>query len=423
MSGIPAGSIIHVGGKTVLNRLQDAGLQDPRVPTEVVYEVGNDLVVGKIQTEADFRFQMTSWDVSCDMLALLNGKTASGLGHQITESDAAGTAYRWDTCGFINVCSPWKSDTGAQGGHIHGGVVVPNLYPTAISYRLGVTANAQAQVTLSTGSYYMARGSTPVEEFAAGDGTVVAFVTSQPAVVHRIGGHGSTLHRYVSGVMVNSIPQIEGVDYVVTGGAAPEVTQTAVTITFAIAPPAAAVVKYCYFSTTAHTIAQAMNLDTTVTPAAVRGRDITILVGDPGASPLVIHGVQDFQLDGTINGTVQREMGNYDPIGFTQTGIDTNGTVTIEPKDIDSLFSTLSTMLGIDESEVFGYLNVFSLPLTAVIHDPKNPANIIKSIYMDDATFQAPGDPQARVNTTTSFPLRFESVNGTFREIKGQLPA
>ena len=51
MSGIPAGSIIHVGGRTVINRLQDAGLQDPRVPTQTVYETGNDLVVGKVLTE------------------------------------------------------------------------------------------------------------------------------------------------------------------------------------------------------------------------------------------------------------------------------------------------------------------------------------------------------------------------------------
>jgi len=74
MSGIPAGSIVHVGGRTVINRLQDAGLQDPRVPTQTVYETGNDLVVGKILTEADFRFQLTSWDVSCDMMALITGE-------------------------------------------------------------------------------------------------------------------------------------------------------------------------------------------------------------------------------------------------------------------------------------------------------------------------------------------------------------
>lgn len=420
MSGIPSGSILHIGGRTVINRLQDAGLQDPRVPTEVVRETGNDLVVGKIQTEADFRFQLTSWDVSVDMMAMLNGKFTT-LGNEISGADAAGTEYKWENCGFINVVSPWKRDTGSQGGDIAGGVIVPNLYPTAMSYRLGVTANAQMQATLSTGAYYMG-ASCPVEEHAAGDGAVTDFITSEPAVVHRVGGSGSTRFRYVSGVMVNGSPQIEGQDYTVSGGAAPDAASTAVTISFAAAPPAAADVKFCYFSSTAHAIPQAMNLDTTVLPAAVRGRDITILIGDPGGAPLQLHGVQDFQLDASVSGAVQREMGNYDPIGFAQTGIDTNGTITIEPKDVPHLFQSMSAMLGIDTDEVFGYLNVFSVPLTAVIHDPKNPANILKSIYVADATFQAPGE-NVRVNQTTQFPIRWESVNGSFSEVKGQLPA
>src|SRR5947209_17074450 len=117
MTGIPSGSIVHAGGRTVINRLQDAGLQDPRVPTQTVYETGNDLVVGKILTEADFRFQLTSWDVSCDMMALLAGKMST-LGNPISGGDAAGTQYRWENCVPINVMSPWKRDTGSQGGHI-----------------------------------------------------------------------------------------------------------------------------------------------------------------------------------------------------------------------------------------------------------------------------------------------------------------
>lgn len=421
MSGIPSGSIIHLGGRTVINRLQDAGLQDPRVPTEVVRETGNDLVVGKIQTEADFRFQLTSWDVSADMMALLNGKFTT-LGNQISGADAAGTVYKWETCGFLNVTSPWKSDVGSAGGHIAGGVIVPNLYPTALAYRLGVTQNAQMQATLSTGAYYMAQGGMPLEEHAAGDGTAVAFVTSEHAMVHRIGGSGSTRYRWVFGVMVAGVPQIEGVDYAVTGGANPDVAATAVTITFVIPPPNLADVKFCYFSTTAHAIPQVDNIDTTTLPAAVRGRDIKILIGAPSGSPLTLHGVQSFELDASINGTVQREMGNYDPIGFTQTGIDTNGRILIEPKDIPHLYQAMSAMLNIDTDEVFGYLNTYGVPLTAVIYDPKNPGNIIKSIYVPDATFQAPGE-SVRVNQTTQFPIRWESTNGSFSEVKGQLPA
>lgn len=421
MTGIPAGSIVHVGGKTVINRLQDAGLQDPRVPTQTVYETGNDLVVGKILTEADFRFQLTSWDVSTALMALLHGKSAA-LGTLLGAADAAGTVYKWEDCQFVNVTSPWKSDTGSDGGHVTAGVVVPNLYPTALSYRLGVTENAQMQATLSSGAYYMTEGY-PMEETAAGDGAQVAFVTSESARVYRIGGAGSTRYQHILGVMVNGVPQIPNIDYVESGGAAPEAVggMTPVTITFVTAPPVGAVVKFVYFSTAAHAIPQADNLGTNITPAAVRGRDISLLIGDPQASPLQVFGAQTFELQASNTGQLQRQMGTYDPIGYAKTGIDTNGTITVEPKDIGHLFEGLSEMLGVDRSEVFGYINQHTVPLTAVIHDPTNPANIIKSIFVPDAKFQAPGE-NARVQQVTQFPIRWESETGTFHEVKGQLP-
>jgi hypothetical protein len=388
------------------------------VPTQTIYETGNNLVVGKVLTEADFRFQLTSWDVSCDLMALLQGEEST-MGTQISAADAAGTVYRWENCGFINVTSPWKRDTGTQGGHIEAGVIIPTLYPTQLAYRLGVTENAQMQVTLSSGAYYMGMGY-PVEETAAGDGTITAFVTSEAAMVYRVGGHGATQYQYVSGVMVNGIPQIPNIDYTVSGGALPEVVATTVTIHFVTPPPAAAVVKYCYFSTVAHSVPQADNLGLTVTPAAVRGRDITLLLGAPSTAP-TLFGVQMFELTATVSGNLQRQMGTYDPIGFTNTGIDCNGTITMEPKDIDSLFNALALLMGIDKSEVFGYINLYTFPLTAVIHNPSNPTQIIKSIYIPDCMFQAPGET-VRVQQVTQFPIRFESQSGTFREVKGQLP-
>src|SRR5437660_10941608 len=122
MSGIPAGAIVHVGGKTVINRLQDAGLQDPRVPTQTVYETGNDLVVGKILTEADFTFQLTSWDVSCDMMAMLNGKTGgAGATEGPAHADANGTKYKWSECQFIHLPCPWAKDPTGAATHITSG--------------------------------------------------------------------------------------------------------------------------------------------------------------------------------------------------------------------------------------------------------------------------------------------------------------
>jgi hypothetical protein len=424
MSGIPSGSIVHVAGKTVLNRLQNVGLQDPKVPVITVYETGNDLTVGKILGEADFRFQLTSWDVSCDLMALLTGEVATGLGAQISGADAAGTVYAWENVGAINVTSPWKSDTGTQGGNIAAGVIVPTLYPTALSYRLGVTDNAEMQVTLASGSYYMTQAM-PLEEYAAGDGTTVAFATANPARTYRVGGAGSTIYIHIFGVLVNGVQQIPGIDYTESGGALPEAPDSPVTITFAQAPAAGAQIRYCYFSDTPAAIPQSINLSTTIEPAAVRGRDITLLIGDPSSvapAPLAVYGVQRFELQASIEGQLQRQMGNQDPIGFARTGINTTGTLTIEPASIAKLYSYLAAVMGVDESEVVGYINQYEFPMTAVIHDPKNPANIIKSIYVPDAFFQAPGD-NARVQTITQYQIGWESMTGTFSEVKGALPA
>jgi hypothetical protein len=424
MSGIPAGAIVHVGGKTVLNRLQNVGLQDPKVPTQIVYETGNNLAVGKILTEADFRFQMTSWDVSTDLMALLTGESATALGDQISGADDAGTVYKWEDVGAFNLTSPWKSNTGSQGGNIEAGVIIPNLYPTALSYRLGVTDNAEMQVTLASGSYFMAE-KMPLEEYATGDGTTAAFQTANTAGTYRIGGAGSTNYMHVFGVMVDGVQQIPGIDYTESGGANADVTDTKVTITFAVIPGDGAIVKYCYFSDTAAAIPQDDNLPASATlPAAVRGRDITLLVGDPHGTgddaPLSLYGVQTFELQASVSGSLLRQMGTQDPIGFANTGIDTTGTVTIEPASIEKLFQFMSASMGIAESEVYGYINQFTFPLTAVIHEPGG-SDIIKSIFVPDAFFQAPGE-NARVQTVTQYPISFESMTGTFHEVKGDLP-
>src|SRR5208282_2987340 len=130
---------------------QDAGLQNPKVPTEVIHETGNDLVVGKILTEAEFTFSMTSWDVSCDMMAMLNGKvTKKTAGEGVEGEGIEGPSsedeefenYGWEDCQFINIVCPWASEpTGETGTKITSGVVCPMFYPSALTYKFGVTSN------------------------------------------------------------------------------------------------------------------------------------------------------------------------------------------------------------------------------------------------------------------------------------------
>jgi hypothetical protein len=434
---IPAGHIITVGGLSVLDRLQDTGLQNPKVPVETVYETGNDLVVGKVLTEAAFSFAMTSWDVSCDLMAFLNGKHGK-FGEGPSHGDAVGTTYGWDECQFVNLACPWARDTGDEGGNISSGVLVPSYYATALAYKFGVTANAEQTVTLDGGAYYLSDGhggfapatentaypieeiATPTEKESEEAAGKLIVETKEKALVYRIGGHGSENYRHVFGVLVNGVIQQEGVDYIEEGGSAPGAANKKVKIKFLDFPETGLnVVKFMYFSDKPHAIEQAVHASTVTKPAAVRGRNIDILLGAAGET--VLHGVQDFSLAASHKGTVQREMGYQDPIGWNETGIDCNGSITMDPKEEEALYNALAELTGIARSEVLGYINEYPVPITAVIYNPAKATEIIKSISITDAIFQAPGT-MAKVNSTLSLPITWESLSGTFREIKGELP-
>lgn len=417
---IRAGSIVTVGGRNVIDRLQQAGIQNPNIPIETIRETGNDLVVDKVLGEADLTFTMESWDVTTDMLAFLQGKVGASMASNAPPgaADAANTEYRWENCQMVNIVSPWKGDTGSQGGHIVGGVIIPAYYPTRLSYRLGATENAACTVELSGGSYYMAgNGASPVEEYAAGDGTETEFVTSEPARGFRVGGLGGTTFTYVFGVIVNGTLQQEGVDYTVTDGVAPPGVAAAVTITFEDPPANAAQVRYCYFTTTAKTIPQAQNATTAIKPGALRGRDIEVLVGEDG-SQVKLRGVQTFQLDATVEGEVDREMGTFEPIGRAVTGTDVTGSVVIRPAAFSKFLDELALVTGLPTTEVYGFLNQESAPVEIKLLNPSDHGETIKSIYVEDGLFTPP-PPPAQVNQAVDLTFAFNSRNGSFSEFKG----
>lgn len=416
---VRAGSIVMVGGRNVVDRLQRAGLGNAQVPIETIREIGNDLVVDKVPGEADFTFSFESWDVTTDMMAFLSGKMGTQpVADPPGAGDAAGTEYRWEDTGFVNVISPWKINTGAQGGNIGGGLVIPNYYPTRLRYRFGVTDNAVQEVELAGASYYYAQAA-PVEEIATSDGAALDFVTSEAARAHRLGGRAGTTFKYIMGVMVNGVPQIEGTDYTI--GAAPaDGASGPVTIRFIVPPPNGAVVRYTYFSEVGKTYPQAVNADATVKPGAVRGRNIVVLIGTR-PNQIRFGAVQTFELEATKDTEVDREMGNPDATGRSVNGIDTTGTVTIRPPDVPHFFAALSQATGVATDEVFGYFNQDITPVEIQIQNPKNPGQILKTVYIPDGQFQPP-PMDARVNTSTDFAMAFNSASGTFREYKGARP-
>jgi hypothetical protein len=414
---VHAGTILTVGGANVLDRLQSAGLGDVRLPIETIREVGNELVVDKIPGEADFTFTMECYTSTSEMLAFLTGKVgAAASGSPPGGSDPDGTKYRWEDTQTVNIVSPWKDPTTGSAGTVEAGHIVPGYFPTRVRYRFGVTDNATQESELSGGSFYYASHA-PVENYANGTGAVLAFTTADPVVGHRKGGGTGTEIRYVFGVIVGQKLMIEGVDYTVSGGsiAAP----AAVTITFVTPPPTGVGnVRFAYFTNAAKAYPQSSHAAAAVVPGAVRGRNIRVFLGSGGARQRIAS-VQSIELEATTESEVEREMGSDEIVGRTINGRDANGTLTVRSRDADSFLALLSKVTGYSTTEVFGYFNQgYTVPVEIQIVNPKDNAQVMKTLVVVDGVFQPPGTP-ARVNTPTDFGLQFSSQNGTFFEVKG----
>jgi hypothetical protein len=385
---VHASSIITVAGQNVIDRIQEAGLGDAKLPIETIREVGNREVVDKVPGEPDYTFTMNSLNVSVELMALLTGKvgasgaTASAGAPGLT--DPEGTEYDWLDCGFINILSPWTDpDTGSE-GKIDAALIVPGFYPTRITYRFGATDNATQEVELGGGSYFYAEDAGAFEDYFTGDGATKAFASKHPAIHYRKGGEGGTTFKSVFGVLVDGELQTEDIDYTVVGGA--EHPGATATVTFTTAPANKADIRFCYFS------------------------------GDAQAFPQ--SGIQTAELNASIEGEVERELGSEEVIGRTVNGTDANGTVTIRSKNKSAFFDILQKVTGVSRKEVFGFFNLKTVDLQIRIENPKNPGQILKTLRVSDAQFQPPGTP-ARVNSPTDFAFGFESQNGSFKEVKG----
>lgn len=416
---VHAGTIIHVGGNNVIDRVQSAGLGDVKITNDVIREVGNDLIVDKIPTDPDFTFTLNTFDVSTEVEAWLTGGVATGPGSaQAAGFGAAdGTAYKWSDCGFVNVVSPWKDPATGSAGVVSAGHLVPGYYPTRVQYQFGVSDNASEEFELAGGSFYYADGA-PVEQFETGTGAQTAFPTTEVAIGHRIGGEQGSSFKGVFGVIVNGVLQTEGVDF--TQNNPGNATATTYTVTFTTAPANGAKIRFTYFTTAAHSYPQAVHASTVVKPAAVRGRNICVYLGS-GGTRAKVGSVQTFTLEGTVDSQVEREFCNTEIVGVTINGRDCNGTMVVRSKNGDAFLALLAKITGVAATEVIGYLNTHQIPLECAIQNPKNPAVILKTLYVDDAVFQVPGTP-ARVNTPTDFSMGWESATGDFTVYKGAKP-
>jgi hypothetical protein len=406
-----AGDILHVGGNQIMHRVQSAGLGNVNLPTETIREVGNRDVVDIVPQEPDFTFTMQSFNTSVELLAYLTGKIGGKASAEAPgASDPEGTEYNWDDAGYVNIASPWKKPQSGASGVVEAGFLVPGYFPTGYTLNFGVTDNAQQQATLSGGAYFYAEGC-PLEEQKAGDGSTKSFETTHPTIKYRRGGAEGESFLNIFGVIVDGAIQVIERDYEVEGGGGSKAK-----VVFEDAPEAGADIRFCYFTTDKQEYPDVEQASSDVLPGAVRGRNIVIRINGERAG-----GGQTFTLEASCEGEVEREMGTEDVIAYLVKGRKTEGTFTVRPKDKDDFFKLLRQITGITKGEVFGWFNNHTVQLDVEIQNPKNPAKLLKTVRVDDAKFQPPGQ-QAQVNTATDFAVQYASVQGTFSEFKGEAP-
>lgn len=415
---VHAGTILHIGGDNVIDRIQSAGLGDVRVPTEVIREVGNELVVDKVPGDPDFTFTLETLDVTTELEAwLAGGVGAAASASSPGAGDPDGTPYVFSDFGFVNIPSPWKDTKTGSAGTVVAGHLIPGYYPRRIRYRFGVGENSSETVELAGGAFYYAAYA-PVEDFFTGDGSDATWATTRQAIPHRKGGYLGTEYKGVWGVIVDGELQSEGVDYTQNdlGG-----NPGTVTVTFMAdsIPASGANIRFVYFTDAATAYPQARHASTVVKPAAVRGRHICIFLGSGGARAKV-GAVQTFELEASQDTTTDRELCSEEVSGFTVQGRDVTGTMVVRSKNPDEFINLLSKVTGVPIDEVFGYLNTYEIPLEVQILNPRDPATVIKTLYVSDAKFQPPGT-NPRVNTPTDFSFAWESATGDYTVFKGEM--
>jgi hypothetical protein len=402
---IKAGQIVHVGnGVAVIDRIQTGGPGQLNIPTEKINELGNYKSVATIRDTPDLTFTAESFDVSTEFEQLVCGAT--------TIDPVAGLDLA--KCLPVDIASQFKAGLNAADPTlVTTSVALPYLYLEQMSYRFGLRDNATVSATLRGDSIFYNPGPTVVQT-VPGSGVVGQTVATSQAAYEVAGADG----RRVLSVTVGTKRLTLGADYTETYGTVTAGAATT-TVTLVAAVPVTDDIRLMYSSPAPTQYPQSVHPDPTVKPAAVRGRDIEVYVGDydpddiPGSATNKLVSVQSIQADWRVTVEKDEEFGNYYAVNTDFSDVpQVNGSVDIKPRDDVDFHNLLRKVTGVtDPLQVIGPDVAVPLPLHVVIkhpdtHDP------IKRLYVPDARFTVPGY-QGRVQQKLTVTLQWESDEGT----------
>jgi hypothetical protein len=414
---IKAGQILHAMNTFIVDRIQTAGA-NLNIPTERVHELGNFQSVAVIRDIPDLSFDLDVLDV---------GTAIEGLLTQIDSdphADAAGTQYDLLTNFPADIISPMKSAQGAF--DIVKSVVVPHLTLESASYRYGLQENAGEQYTLQGDAIFYVPGNA-ITIFHEGDGSETSFDFEDPddpletltALPYLEGG----VTFYALNVSVDGQRMSRGFDY----------TDTATGIEFNDAPENEAAIRIIIgvsVTEKALTFGQNVHRDISIKPAAIRGKDIDVFIGEQNGDPWRWGGIQSVNLDWRVDLEDDFEFGQSRAVNRDATDApEVTGQIELRPRNPRDFFDRLRAITGVDQDEVIGPQSSVVVPLEIQLKNPESggaasmqPGDVVKTLYVPDARFTIPGY-EGRVQTKSDPTLEFESDTGLLEVFKGARPA
>jgi hypothetical protein len=379
---IKAGQILHDAYGFVIDRIQTGGATGLNIPEEKVYEVGNFQAVATVRDSPDLSFDLETFDVSTEIEALLTFTDPT----MVTNGDSFDLA----TSVPMDIVSPIKD--GWNIFNASRGVVVPYLNLESSAYRFEMKGNATQRHTLKGDSYFFVDGSPYYEEFD-GDGATATFnITNGPAQPYVYQGKTN----YILGACIVQADRTYKrlfLDDDFTNSA------TSITLTDPTMAPTGSTLKVVYGSSVVavypqngmtplgHTVHEGVEYK----PAAVRGRNVDVYVGDAAATPTFTRwgSVQSAEVNWSVTLDRDEEFGNSQYVSQDHDVPEVSGNVVIRPRDPAELWKRVQEVTNVAPGNVAGPLTSVGLPLEIRVSDPETGVRL-KTLYVPDARFKPP---------------------------------
>lgn len=408
---IKAGQLVMTKDGFLIDRVQTGGVSNVGIPEEQIMELGNYRMLTTIRDTPDLSFDIESYDVSCKMEALLLSLDPGAT--------TAGQQFDFNLNQPFNVLSPFRSSQNYF--NTIRGLVVPHLALESVAYKFGVKQNASQTYSLKGDSVFFIPGN-PYEDTFTSDGTTLTWDLTQTALEY----YNTTLGamQYVLNI---SVYNLDGTFDRLFNGANFDYTDSATAITFnssASVPAVGSIFRVQYGSAVTETISQADNNadGISVSPAAIRSKDIDIYVGSMASTPVFTRwtGVQSFDCTWKVNLEANEEFGNPLVVSEDYVIADVSGTITTKDVSVTELFNKIAQATNVPTNQVAGALSSTPIPVEIRLSNPDTGA-ALKTIYIPDARFEPP-TTQGKVNSKLETPFKYMSDTGLLYVYDGERP-